>query len=220
MQKPKIIYVFDALCGWCYGFSPVMKAIYEEYSDRFDFDVISGGMILGNRVGPVGVIASFIESSYKTVEQTTGIVFGEGFLRNVEKGEMILDSEKPAIALAVFKSYAPQQAVLFAHEIQNAIKFEGKDPNEDEMYRYIAVNHGLDPDIVAHQLREEEFKQAAYYDFALARQLQVSSYPMAFIQVKDLDFYMIARGYTDYDTLKLRIENVLREAGISTEKSN
>jgi putative protein-disulfide isomerase len=215
MEKPRIIYVFDALCGWCYGFSPVIMAIYEEYSDRFAFEVISGGMILGNRVGPIGVVAPFIESSYGTIEETTGIRFGDGFLRNAEKGELILDSEKPAIALAVLRSREPEKAIIFAHEIQTAIKFEGRDPNHHEIYRHIAVNHGYDPDQIQHQLHEEAFKQAAYYDFALARQLRVESYPAAFMQVGDLEFYMIAKGYTDYDTLKLRIEKVIREKGLN-----
>ena len=29
MEKPKIIYVYDALCGWCFGFSPSMEKIKE-----------------------------------------------------------------------------------------------------------------------------------------------------------------------------------------------
>lgn len=211
MDRRKLIYVFDALCGWCYGFSPVIKAVYEQLHDQFDFEVISGGMVLGNQAGPVGVVAPFIESSYKAIEETTGITFGEGFLRNVERGDMILDSEKPAIALAVFKSYDAAKGVLFAHEIQNAIKFEGRDPNHDELYRYIAVNHGYDPDVVSHQLKEESFKQAAHYDFAMARQLQVSSYPAVLMQVADLNFYLVAKGYTDYDTLMLRVENITNE---------
>lgn len=210
-MKPKIIYVYDALCGWCYGFSPVIKAVYENYEDRFDFEVISGGMMLGLRTGPISVIAPYIETAYHAVEEVTGVVFGEGFLRQVEKGEMILDSEKPAIALSVFKTYYPAKAILFAHDIQNCINFDGKEPNDEEMYRYLAVNFGIDPDAFIHKMHEEEFKQAAYYDFALAKQLQVSGYPAAFIQSADNNFYMIAKGFTRLEDLEARIEKVWKE---------
>ncbi|MEJ6978918.1 DsbA family protein [Pedobacter sp. P351] len=210
-MKPKIIYVYDALCGWCYGFSPVIKAVYENYEYRFDFEVISGGMMLGPRTGPISVIAPYIETAYHTVEEVTGVVFGEGFLRQVEKGEMILDSEKPAIALSVFKTYYPAKAILFAHDIQNCINFDGKEPNDENMYRYLAVNFGIDPDVFIHKMHEEEFKQAAYYDFALAKQLQVSGYPAAFIQSADNNFYMIAKGFTRLEDLEARIEKVWKE---------
>jgi putative protein-disulfide isomerase len=211
MEKIRFIYVYDAFCGWCYGFTPVVAALYDKYNSQFDFEVISGGMITGNRVGPIGVIAPYIKNAYKTVEETTGIKFGEGYLRNVEEGKMILDSEKPAIALAVFRSYVPDKAVLFAHDMQNAINFDGADPNHNDMYRYIAVNHGIDPDEVQHKLLEDTFKEKAYYDFAMAKQLGVTGYPAAFLQVSEQNLYMIARGYTDLDTMETRINNVLHE---------
>lgn len=210
-MKPKIIYVYDALCGWCYGFSPVIKSVYERYQNQFDFEVISGGMFLGTRTGPIEVIAPHIRTSYHIVEDVTGIRFGEGFLKQVEKGQMILDSEKPAIALSVYKYYHNDKAILFAHDLQDCIKFDGKEPNDDDIYRYLAVNFGLDPDEFIHKMHEEEFKQAAYYDFALAKQLQVSAYPAAFIQSSDINFHMVAKGYTRLDDLEARIQKVLHE---------
>lgn len=210
-MKPKIIYIYDALCGWCYGFSPVIKSVYERYQNRFDFEVLSGGMILGSRTGPVGAVAPYIKTAYRTVEETTGIVFGEAFLREVERGEMIMDSEKPAIGLAVFKNYHPDKSILFAHEIQNCLHFDGRGLNDEDVYRLIAVNHGIDPDEFIHKMHEEPFKQTAYYEFALVKQLQVSGYPAAFIQSADNHFYMMAKGFTRLEDLEARIEKVWEE---------
>ncbi|WP_423148284.1 DsbA family protein [Rubrolithibacter danxiaensis] len=211
MKNIKVIYVYDALCGWCYGFSPVIKAVYEKYSAQTDFEVISGGMITGERTGPIGVVAPYIKTAYRTVEETSGTTFGEAFLKVLERGELILDSEKPSIALSVFKSTHPEKAVLFAHALQNEFYFNGRDLNEEELYRYIAVNFGLDPDEFIYKMQLEQFKQDAYYDFALARQLEVNGYPSVLIQNSDTHFYLIARGYTDLETLELRIQNVLSE---------
>ncbi|WP_207425230.1 hypothetical protein [Pedobacter sp. SYSU D00535] len=57
----------------------------------------------------------------------------------------------------------------------------------------------------------DDYKQAAYYDFALARQLQVSSYPALLLQNADNHFYLLAKGYADLSTMQLRIENLLKE---------
>ncbi len=215
MKQLKIIYIYDALCSWCYGFSPVIKAVFEQYQQRFEFEVISGGLILGNRTGPIGVVAPYVESAYKRIEEVTGVHFGEAFLRQLEKGDMIMDSERPAVALSVFKSYQPEKAISFVHDLQICIHYEGQDPNDEAMYRYLAVNFGIDPDEFVYRMHEETFKQLAYYDFALAKQLQTQSYPAVFVQSADNHFYLIAKGYTDLSTLELRIKNVLQEIGNS-----
>ena len=214
-DKIKIIYVYDALCGWCYGFTKVIHACYEKHKDNIEFEVLSGGMMTGERTGSINQIAPYIKTAYKTVEETTGIKFGEAYLKHLEIGTIILDSEKPAIALSVFKSYMPDQAVPFVHDLQDAIYFEGRDANEDDLYRYLAVNYGIDPNDFEIKLKSMEFKEAAYYDFALAKQLEITGYPAVLIQASESKFYLIAKGYTDSDTLELRIDNVLKEINSS-----
>ena len=87
----KIIYVYDALCGWCYGFSPVMEQFYRKQHDAVDFEVISGGMITGSRMGPIGEVAPYIRWAYKEVEEKTRVTFGEAFLKQVlEDGKRFL----------------------------------------------------------------------------------------------------------------------------------
>jgi putative protein-disulfide isomerase len=58
-------------------------------------------------------------------------------------------------------------------------------------------------------MNSEEYKEKAYYEFSLVKQLQVSGYPCVFIQTAESKFHMVARGFTAYETLKARIENVL-----------
>ena len=40
LKKDKILYLYDPLCGWCYGFTPVMQLLSKKYESKFDFDVI------------------------------------------------------------------------------------------------------------------------------------------------------------------------------------
>ena len=69
----KLIYYFDALCGWCYGFSPVMSKVQEKYSGKLDIEVVSGGLFLGKRAGGVNEVAPHIKAgAYKSVERRTG----------------------------------------------------------------------------------------------------------------------------------------------------
>ena len=55
----------------------------------------------------------------------------------------------------------------------------------------------------------EAYKEKAYYEFALVKQLQVTGFPTVLLQTGESKFYLLARGYTDYETLKKGIDQVL-----------
>ncbi len=210
-KKLEIIYVYDALCSWCYGFSNVMSKIYEQHKDDFGFEMLSGGMVLGDREGPLSNYAELIKEGLPRLQETTGVVFGDAYLEVLDEGTQFQSSEKPSIALAVFKSFFPEQSILFAADIQKAKYTEGVDLCVDESYLPMIKKYGIDEADFLQKLNSEEFKQAAYYEFAIVKQLDVTGYPAAFIKVDDQNFHMIAKGYADYETMELRIANVLKQ---------
>jgi len=209
-----VYYCYDAVCGWCYGFSPVMKKIEQEYKSILSFDVLSGGMIMPDNAQPIGVMASYIKEEYKNVENLTGVKFGDDFLWHIfnpEKSDWILESTKSAIALCIFKEYHPDKAIEMASDLQHALNYEGRDLTDGEAYRHLLSKYNIQPEDFYTKLKSEEYLDKAYYEFALVKQLQVNGYPTVLMQVSDSKFYLLARGFTDYDTLKKRIEKVLKE---------
>lgn len=214
MNYPTLIYCYDAYCGWCYGFSPVMKKIASAYKGKLDIEVLSGGMMIGEQAMPIEKIASFIQEEYRRVEELAGVKYGEDYLWHVfnpEKSDWVMNSEKPAIALCIFKEFHPEHQLEFAGDLQYALNYEGRDLHDDEAYRHLPGKYGIDPEIFYTRLKSEEYKEQAYYEFALMKQLQVTGYPTVFIQTDELRFVMVAMGFTPYDELRNRIENVLKE---------
>ena len=213
-MKPVLIYCYDAYCGWCYGFSPIIKKIAEDYTDKLDIEVLSGGMMIGEEVMPIEKIGPFIQKSYKRVEELTGIKFGEDFLwhiNNPGKSDWVMNSEKPAIALCIFKEYYPERQLEFATDLQYALNDEGRDLDDDEAYRHLLEKYSIQPEAFYSKLKSEEYKEQAYYEFSLCKQLQVNGYPTVFVQTDELKFVMLARGYTSYEDCKVRIENILSD---------
>lgn len=214
MNNTVLIYCYDAYCGWCYGFSPVIKKIAEAFKDRLQIDVLSGGMILPENPVHIKVSASYIANAYKNVEELTGIKFGKDYLwhiMNPEESDWYPNSEKPAIAMCIFKEYYPERAVEFAADLQCALHYEGRDLTDDEAYLHLLEKYSIQTEIFYEKLNSEVYKEMAYYEFSLMKQLQVTGFPCVFIQTGDLKFTMLARGYADYETLQQRIENVLAE---------
>jgi len=219
MDQPVLIYCYDAYCGWCYGFSPVIKKIAEDYQTQLETDVLSGGMILPEKPVHISATAGYIAKAYKNVEETTGIKFGSDYLwhiNNPDDSDWYPNSEKPAIAMCIFKEFYPPRAIEFAADLQHALHHEGRDLTDDEAYLHLLEKYSIQPEIFYEKLVDEAYKEMAYYEFSLMKQLQVTGYPCVFIQTGELKFTMVARGYTDYETLTVRINNVLEEYRLST----
>ncbi len=212
-----ILYCYDAYCGWCYGFSPVIKKIAEDYKTVMPLEVFSGGMVLPEKPTHIKATAAYIEGAYKNVEELTGIKFGEDYLwhiKNPEESDWYPNSEKPAIAMCIFKEYYPDRVAEFAADLQFALFEEGRDLTDNEAYRHLLEKYSIQAEVFYEKLATEAYKEMAYYEFALVKQLQVSGFPCVFVQTDETKFHLVARGYTDYETLKSRIENVLKEAAL------
>jgi putative protein-disulfide isomerase len=209
-----LIYCYDAYCGWCYGFSDVIKRIASEYANRMDEEVLSGGMILPEEPVHIAASAGYIKEAYKNVEELTGVKFGQDYLWHIfnpQQSDWYPNSEKPAIALCIFKEYYPASQVSFAADLQYALHYEGRDLTDNEAYRHLLNKYNIPEDEFYSKLYDPEYKEKAEYEFALCRQLNVTGFPCVFVQISDTKFYQVGRGYTDYDSLKERIENALKE---------
>lgn len=209
----KIVYVYDALCGWCFGFAPVMAQFEEKYKDTLEFEIISGGMITGDRIGAIGDVASYISWAYKNVEDASGVKFGSVFLNETLKnGTAIFTSIPPAIALSVFKSKLPKQSLNFASALQNAIYYDGIEPENITEYARIAERFGLDKSQFLSDMQNETYLLKAQNDFKKSSELEVTGFPTVFVLHQN-QHYKMASGYVSFETLEnnfLQIKNHIK----------
>jgi putative protein-disulfide isomerase len=189
-----------------------MQRIAAAYSNQVQFEVLSGGMILPETPKPVSVMAEYFLKNCKAVTETTGAVFGEDFLwhlKNPELSDWFPNSEKPAIALCVFKEYHPDKQVAFAADLQYALQFEGRDLDDNEAYRHLLEKYSIPVDEFYNLLKDPAYKGKAHDEFDICKQLQVKGYPQVLLQVNESKFILLASGYTEYEVLQQRIETAL-----------
>jgi putative protein-disulfide isomerase len=208
----QLIYCYDSYCVWCYGFSPVMRKIAEKYRNSIPIEVLSGGMIIQDQPKHISFTSGYVSESYKEVEKLTGISFGTDYLwhvLNTADSDWFPDSRKPAIALCIFKEMFPTLQVFFAADLQYALFYEGRDLSDNEAYRHLLDKYRIEHEAFYTKLSSDKYAEMASYEFALVKQLQVSGFPAVFIQTSETKFHLIARGYTDFDTVDNRIKQVL-----------
>ncbi|MDX2283910.1 MAG: DsbA family protein [Bacteroidia bacterium] len=198
----QVLYIYDALCGWCYGFSPVIKRLHETYGGRIPFEIISGGMVLGDRVGPLADKADYLLPASQRVSEMTGVSFGPGFLEGILRDpDYVSSSELPGIALTIVKAVKPDAAIAFAHDVQRAFFAEGQPINTPAPYLPIAERYGLNAAAFEEALQSEDFRAGAWQEFEWVSRLGIQGFP-ALLFVEGQQAHMLSYGYQPYEAVE------------------
>jgi len=172
-----VVYVMDAYCGWCWGFSGRMREFEAANRHRVAFTAISGGLFVGERAGAIANYPHIAEANQR-ISQLTGAVFGDGYQALLTRGDMVMDSLDAGAALAALRAQAPERAVHWAHELQAAFYGRGQSLSDASAVAAIAQANGLDDALVLRQLADGSAEARARMDFNMARNtLGARSYP-------------------------------------------
>ncbi len=210
-NKPVIYYIYDALCGWCYGFSPVIQEFYRRNKDNYEFHVLSGGMVTGEQEGPVGEVAGYIKTAYQDVEKATGIEFGKAFLEEtLEEGDAYFSSVPAALAMALFRTQRPEVVIPFSVRIQKAIYYDGLPPAELSTYGECVKDFKMDSELFMQRMTDSAVQNLVRQEFKVVARWGIKGFPS--VVYKDGDHaYMISRGYSPLPVLEETFNNVKAE---------
>ncbi len=200
MDKTRLFYCYDTLCGWCFGFSPVIVRLHEAWKDRIDFEVMSGGMIVGPRVGPVSKFDSIIRGSKDRLESLTGVRFGDAFWKQLDEGVMTLSSIRPGMALTIAKHLDPTCQVAFASALQHMVYVDGLPPDEPSSYAGLAERFGFDRDQFLSDMEHPTTLEATQAEFDTVSNWGITGFPSVVVFHKGQGF-LVAQGYTSFEEM-------------------
>lgn len=211
---PELLYIQDPLCGWCYGLSPVINQIQQEFAGRVDVSVLCGGMIKGEDVEPISDTWEYLEQSIGEVEKVTGVQFGAAFRAVGEEGSYRFDSEPPSRAIAAFRHLTqdPARTVAFAHAVQTALFRDGQDLNDPSTYNALLAPFGVDVVDFQQRLASPEAVRATQQEFAAVARIGIEGFPTVVLRLGEQG-YVLTRGYQPYEQLRQGLEQLLGEGG-------
>jgi putative protein-disulfide isomerase len=209
----KLVYVYDALCGWCYGFGGVVEQVEANYKEVLPLQVMSGGMIPKANARPIGYMSNYILQTLPRLERMTGATVGEPYKNMLREGTYVMSSEPPAIALSIVKSMDSTKAFSFAHTVQKDLFINMKDINTEQIYLDAAKKLGLDTTEFHQKWSDSSYYNAAQAEFKQVQQLHISGFPVLFL-VKNNQWIKLSEGYASYES----IEKQLNHHGISPKK--
>ena len=175
--EPHLLYGFDALCGWCYGFVPAMRAVRDAYP-TLPIVIALPGLVTGERVGPYAEMEGYIRGASERLRTVTGRAPSEAFFEMIRRPGVRGDSAPPTAAMSHVRASAPDGLLPFAHAIIEAHFEHGADLNEAPTYTDAMSKIGIDappPDLSNRDVIEREW--------AAGRVLGIQSFPtLAFVR--------------------------------------
>lgn len=139
----RLVYGYDPLCGWCYGFIPAMRAVASAFPE-LEIELRLGGLVTGARIRPYSELADYIRGASKRMEAVRGVALGEAFHTNILAHSSIAASSLPpsAAILRVRDACGSRAALAFAASVQTAHFRDGRDLNDGAVYRELAAASG------------------------------------------------------------------------------
>jgi putative protein-disulfide isomerase len=199
----KLVYVFDAYCGWSHGFSEVLTEIAGRHPD-LPVEVVSGGLFTGARRVPIREFGH-IKGANAKISELTGVEFGDAYERLIADGSFVMDSEDAARGMAAVRQVVPGRAVDLAATLQHAFYVDGLSLSDPATYRTVAAAAGLDPDAVVEAFTAPASAAAAQEDFARASGLGVHSFPTLLAVDGDRQ-KIVAVGHATADQVDRRLD--------------
>lgn len=141
-QQMTLHYVYDPLCGWCYGAAPLLQAAATIAGLKIELH--AGGLWLGSRRQPMGeALRDYVRPHDQRIEALTGQPFGEHYFNQLllcEGG--ILDSEPPIRAVMAVNSLGGDGLVML-HRIQQSHYRDGIWSGDIDHLARLAAEQGM-----------------------------------------------------------------------------
>jgi len=153
MSDTILHYIYDPLCGWCYGAAPLIAAA----RDVVTVHLHGGGMMAGpNRRRVTEQFRSFVAHHDQRIAQISGQKFGERYTKGLLRDtSVVLDSVPPISAVLAADQMASKGLDMLAR-LQVAHYVEGRHIADRAVLVSVAAELGLEAPIFQKTLAQVE----------------------------------------------------------------
>jgi putative protein-disulfide isomerase len=200
MQKPKLLFVTDPLCSWCWGTLTQVITTRENLSGVVDFDLIMGGL----QIGPVQGLVEYDRKRLLRLWQEVADTTGQMFSGKIPAG-FVYHSEIPCRAVEIARHRLGKPPWEFFHQLQTAFYQDGLDIRRSDVLSDLLQ---IDEREVTNLISDAYFVQITRQHFELAENLSANALPTIFLDVGS-GYKLLSGGYITTDYLMAEIEHRL-----------
>lgn len=198
----EIIYIADPMCSWCWGFSPVLRAMLDEYGDQVPFSLMVGGLRPGSEE-PMGEdVKNTLIHHWEEVNKTTGQEFCFDF--RFPAG-FVYDTDPSCRAAVTVRDLKPGATFPYFDALHRAFYVENRDLTDPAILSALAEPFGIAPDAFLEHFNAKDTRRAAFLDFATAFNLGIQGFPAVVLKEGE-EYTLLTVGYQPFDVLKPQVD--------------
>lgn len=205
MSAPRIFYIHDPMCSWCYAFSRSWTALQQDLPRNMEIVYLVGGLAPDTTEPMPPATQKMVQQAWQRIEQTVpGVHFNWDFWsRNTP-----IRSTYPACraVLAAKKQRAEAEPEMI-RAIQAAYYQQAKNPSLPETLQACAREIGLDAETFSEDLKSPAIESELQHQIQQARSMDVYSYPSVRL-VHNNTVFPIAIDYWDHRAMLGEIKTI------------
>ena len=176
-------YVYDPLCGWCYGIAPLIDVVSNEFTNAIKLHggglftparVVTGGQSWKEHVTPID----------ERISQLSGQLFSQQYRDNLANTQMALNSLLPISAIMAADNME-NQGIRFLKALQKAYYLDGLNISDKKVILFIAQKLDFDIELFSSlftRISEQQVTQHLQQTQQLMSQVNGRGFPTLFIE--------------------------------------
>ncbi|MEW8374468.1 MAG: DsbA family protein [Candidatus Thiodiazotropha sp.] len=203
---PRLYYIHDPMCSWCWGFRPTLEALLAALPGALSCSRLLGGLAADSSSPMPDEMRIRIQATWREIERripNTRFNF-DFWSRNTPRR-----STYPACrAVIAARIMNPDAEVMMILAIQQAYYLEARNPSDDSTLGEIAREIGLDQQRFSELLNHHSTQQALESEIAETLRLGVRSFPGLVLQLGQ-GMWPVAVDYLSPEPMLEQIHNIL-----------
>ncbi|MHB0973830.1 MAG: DsbA family protein [Thiobacillus sp.] len=205
MTPPILWYFADPMCSWCWGFSPVIETLRDEYRERMKIALVPGG--LRHETAPMTAAQrEDILHHWRAAQARTGQPFR---FDDALPPDFVYDTEPACRAVVSVGGIDPGRTFPLFKAIQIAFYAGGRDVTQPDVLADVAAGLGVDRAAFLRAFDSDAARTRTQAHFRQARQAGVRGFPALIVQ-RDAQPHPVCNGCQPLDTVRAAIGRCLQ----------
>ena len=183
-------YIYDPLCGWCYGAKPLVQAAQSV------LPVIAhgGGMMTGaNRQTVSPQLRNYVMPHDRRIAEYSGQPFGEAYFEGLLRDHTAVFDSAPPIAAVLAAEQMAGRGLELLGRLQTAHYVEGRRIADEAVLLELATKTGLEPEAFQQAFNEADTERHIKDSRALLANIGGQGFP-TFALEQDGQFTLVDIG--------------------------
>lgn len=197
LTSPRLIYLTDPMCSWCWAFSPEIETLRRLFADSVKFELIAGVLRTGGQTLSSEQGAK-LGNYWQRVMDKTGQQFNVDFK---PESTFCYDTEPACRAVVTLRTQLPGREWEYLAALQEAFYVRHQDITCARVLADVANTvTGVDTEAFVIQMQSSEMREQLQNDLTRRFEYGIDGFP-ALLWVQAEKTVMLAHGYQTADQI-------------------